>query len=494
MQWNFEESLSLFNKSNRGNYLLKGRWGLEKESLRINEDGTLALTPHPAALGSKTENPYITTDFSESQFELITPPMDSVEEAHSFLLSLEECVQHKLEGELVWPLSMPGPLPADELIPVARFDNSRAGREKEIYRAGLALRYGKKMQMISGIHFNFSFGNELVDLLAENFGRDIERRNFVDNLYCGLVRNFLRYRWLFIYLFGASPSLDEGYREEIERKIGSASICCGGIDELFSDRQQATSLRMSRFGYENRTSSEHNVSYNSLEEHTEDISRMLSTQSLDFARLGIFKEGRQQQLNDRLLQLENEYYSPVRFKQILHEGETQVKALNERGIEYIEIRTFDLDPFEKGGVGLNQLHFTQLFMLYCLFENSPPIDNEEKCRIDRNAQRTALCGRNPSLSLQSNTNQQVTLRSWGHELFAKMELIAATIDRDTGHSTYTEALKREEAKLNSIAHLPSEKIMNEMSVNGERHACFGLRRAKSRPQPVKKSLSESCCI
>lgn len=494
MQWTFEDSISLFKQDSPGKHLLKGRWGLEKESLRINEDGTLALTPHPAALGSKTENPYITTDFSESQFELITPPMESIEESYNFLVSLEECVLDKLDGELIWPLSMPGTLPADDSIPVARFDNSRKGQEKEIYRAGLALRYGKKMQMISGIHYNFSFGDELLDLLAANFGRGIDRRSFVDNLYCGLVRNFLRYRWLFIYLFGASPSLDEGYREEIERKIGGDSICCGGIDELFSSRQQSTSLRMSRFGYENQTSSEHNVSYNSLEEHTKDISRLLSTKSLDFARLGIYKEGKQQQLNDRLLQLENEYYSPVRFKQILREGETQVKALSERGVEYIEIRTFDLDPFEKGGVGLNQLHFTQLFMLYCLFEASPHISAEEKKRIDRNAQRTALCGRNPLLTLQNDNDQQVTLRDWGRDLFEKMESIAAIVDQSSGGSTYTEALKREEQKLNNCTLLPSARIINEMTTQGEKHSEFGLRRARSRPEPADEHFAESCCI
>lgn len=494
MQWTFEESLSLFNNNNLGNYLLKGRWGLEKESLRINEDGTLALTPHPAELGSKSENPYITTDFSESQFELITPPMESIEESHNFLVSLEERVQNKLDGELIWPLSMPGSLPADDSIPVARFDNSRKGQEKEIYRTGLALRYGKKMQMISGIHYNFSFGEELLDLFIERFGTDSERRSFIDRLYCGLVRNFLRYRWLFIYLFGASPSLDEGYREEIERKIAGDSICCGGIDELFSSRQQSTSLRMSRFGYENQPASGQNVSYNSLEEHTADITRLLSTKSSDFAGLGIYKEGKQQQLNDRLLQLENEYYSPVRFKQLLRDGETQVKALSERGIEYLEIRTFDLDPFEKGGVGLNQLHFTQLFMLYCLFEGSPQIDDEEKKRIDRNAQRTALCGRNPSLTLQNNLNQQVILHDWGQELFNKMESIAAIVDKSSGSSTYTEALKREEQKLCNTALLPSAKIINEMADQDEKHSAFGLRRAKKSPYPNKENLQESCCI
>lgn len=489
MDWTFEELSSLFKNKYPGKYLLKGRWGLEKESLRINQDGSLALTPHPASLGSKSENPYITTDFSESQFELITPPLETIEESHNFLLSLEERVERELNGELVWPLSMPGPLPPDEIIPVARFDNSREGQEKEIYRAGLALRYGKKMQMISGIHFNFSFAEELLDLLARHFAGNSERKQFVDNLYCGLVRNFLRYRWLFIYLFGASPSLDEAYREDIERKISGDSICCGGIDELFSSRQQSTSLRMSRFGYENQSASGQNVSYNSLEEHTADISRLLSTRSLDFARLGIYKEGKQQQLNDRLLQLENEYYSPVRFKQILRKGETQVKALNERGIAYIEIRTFDLDPFERGGVGLNQLHFTQLFMLYCLFEKSPPISADEKKRIDKNAQRTALCGRNPSLTLLDNRGQQVNLRDWGAEIFTRMHSIAAMIDTGSTNLTYSEALKREEQKLFNCALLPSAKIISEMQEYGENHSEFGLRRAKG-----ERGYRASCCI
>ena len=252
MNWDFSEISKSFLKDDKGKLLAEGNFGIEKESQRVTYSGDLALTPHPPVFGNKAENPRITTDFSESQIEMITPTFKSIEEAYDGLNAISIEVENGIGDELLWPLSMPPRLPDEDSIPIASFPDSEDGKYMETYRKGLALRYGKKMQMISGIHYNFSFGEGMVDYLYEQFGNGKDKRSFIDEMHFALARNFLRYRWLLIYLFGASPYCHHTYYSVINNEIEIIQKCCQCcVDVIENFNKYSTSLRVSRFGYSN---------------------------------------------------------------------------------------------------------------------------------------------------------------------------------------------------------------------------------------------------
>lgn len=472
MNWNLSEMVSLFSSDKANHLLLKGKWGLEKEALRVDKNGDLALTDHPAVFGDKMKNPNITTDFSESQIEIITPPLDSIEESYDYLFKVQSFVEQSLNSELLWPLSMPGLLPDEADIPLAKYNGSDAGNEKEIYRSGLALRYGKKMQMISGIHYNFSFHPEFWEFIQTKIGSNKQRTAFVDDAYFAFARNFLRYRWMLTYLFGASPvkSRDNKSDELVEN-------CCFNKDwaNLHSN---ATSYRMSNFGYETSQQKDLTVSFNNLKDYTRDLRRVLTTRVDAYSDLGVFQNGKQVQQNDFLLQSENEYYSPVRFKQILKAGETQLSAFEKRGIEYIEIRCFDLDPFEKLGINLEQLYFVQVFALFCLFEESPELTPQEIKIASRNTQITALEGQKKGLELEKRDGSKVRLKEWGVDNLNKMREIAKLMDKAAGRTRYQKTIQMETQKFDNSQLLPSAKILDSMQKNDFNHEEFGLMRAE----------------
>jgi glutamate--cysteine ligase len=390
MNKDFGEFIKHFSEG-RGELLLDGKWGLEREAQRITPEGDLALTPHPAEFGNKLENPFITTDFSESQVELITPPFGKIEQVHGYLQWLQQYTEKALLNELLWPLSMPPLLPEEKDIPISVFDGSAEGREKEIYRKGLALRYGKKMQMISGIHFNFSFGERLLEHLYRLYGGGEDRRSFTDSLYFSAARNFLRYRWLLIYLFGASPGMDPTFYSVIDDELEIVSRCCPECCNPIGDIEEyATSLRVSRFGYSDSVRGRNSVSYNGLKDYIAGIRRLMAAKSRAFTRLGLFRDGEQVQLNGNVLQKESEFYSPIRLKQRAGKGQSQLDALELNGVGYGEVRIVDLDPFEKTGISLQQMRFLQLFMLFCLLEKSDPISASGLDRINANHHLAAL--------------------------------------------------------------------------------------------------------
>ncbi len=473
MFWEFNEITEFFSDNKNMKMLSLGKWGLEKESLRITKDGELALTPHPAVFGDKTVNPFITTDFSESQVEMITPALNSIEEADDFLKYLHSVVERGIGDELLWPLSMPGILPDEEIIPSALFNNSPEGREKEIYRSGLALRYGKRMQMISGIHYNFSFSNEFWELIHQRFAPETEMRSFINDSYFALARNFLRFRWILLYLFGASPSTADKSHEDDEFR-------CNDIPDISNSRnrasQYATNLRMSSFGYDGGDHDMHSVSFNSMEDYLRDLRILLSTKSIKYSRYGIFQNGRQIQLNDNLLQSENEFYSPIRFKRINGVGDTNFGRLEKSGVEYIELRIFDLNPFFVTGISREQMYFVHLFILFCLFEKSNPLNGVEMSISDMNAQLTATIGRDPELSL-NDMSGSFTIEKRGEEILDKLAVIAEFLDEVKGETNYMESVDSAREAIINNELLPSSWITREMKNCNESHNEFGLRRA-----------------
>ncbi|MFZ5988522.1 MAG: glutamate--cysteine ligase [Bacillota bacterium] len=481
MNWNFITMSDLFNGKGKRKLMLAGNWGLEKESQRVTPLGDLALTDHPSSFGDKLENPYITTDFSESQLELITPPFKSIEETYESLKKLQLEAEKGINDELLWPLSMPPRLPDEDKIPIAKFNS--AGKEKEIYRNGLALRYGKKMQMISGIHYNFSFSDEMIDLLYERLSKGMERQHFVNWVYFALIRNYLRYRWLLIYLFGASPVIDPTYYPVIYKELKLVSKCCPECCNVIDKYEQySTSLRVSRFGYSSTNQGRYNIYYTSMEEYIKGLDRLLAMKSKKYIKLGVYKDGIQIQLNENILQKESEFYSSIRPKQILEKGETQLEALRKRGVKYLEVRILDLNPFEKVGISIEQLYFLQVFMLFCLFEESKPITKIEYEKINKNHHLAALCGRKPRLKLYKYDNGTAALKEWGNEIFDKLKRIAELMDQSTSGSKYLKCVANEYQKLTNPELLPSSLILMEMKENNETYLDFGVRRATMNKQ------------
>jgi glutamate--cysteine ligase len=411
------------------------RRGIEKESLRVHADGRLAETPHPAALGSALTHPNITTDFSESQLELITGIHESVERCLEELERIHQVVYRALQDEILWCASMPCNLPADDAIPLGRYGASNVGRAKTVYRTGLAYRYGRRMQMISGIHYNFSLPGT------------------ASEAYFALIRNFRRISWLPLYLFGASPAV-------------CPSFVAGRPHELKQLRPgtlylpYATSLRMGRLGYQSDAQAALRVSYNSLDSYAASLDEALTQPYPTYQKIGIRDEkGEYRQLAVSLLQIENEFYGTIRPKRRIHPGERPLHALRERGVEYVEVRLMDLDPFSPLGIGAPTMRCLDLLLLCCLHADSPPDTPEEIAEIKRNQHRVASGGREPGLRLDRR-GRELALADWGREVLTACEPIAEAVDRALGGAAYRDSLSDIRNFLNDSALTPSARVLH----------------------------------
>ena len=455
---NFYNRLAELSKIEDKNIFREGLFGLELENQRITLTGDLALTPHPAVFGDKGSNPRITTDFSESQIEMITPPCESPEEVYYALMNIAQEVRKGIGEERLWPLSMPPRLPEEELIPIARYQDQEKAREK--YRQELALRYGKKMQMISGLHYNFSLGDKLIDILYKQQSIKIDKKEFIDNLYFDMIRNFLRYRWLLIYLYGASPTYDPSYESVVERELETVRKCCPECcQNSINYLKNATSIRVSRFGYSGSRQRKHKVYFNCLCEYKSKMKNMMER---------------------KVIQKESEFYSPIRPKQVLQEGETQLEAIEKRGVKYIEVRILDINPYEPIGIGLGQLRFLHVFLMFCLLERSKSISSKELKKINANHHIVALNGRDPSIEVYDYKFGKSSLKNLGLNIFAKLEQIAREMDSGTEGAKYLESVLYEREKLIDNSKLISARIVREMQQNNESFLDFGLRLTEER--------------
>jgi glutamate--cysteine ligase len=411
------------------------RRGIEKESLRVLSNGSLALTPHPRALGSPLTHPCITTDFSESQLELITGVHTSAESCLRELKRIHQHVYRAIDDELLWVASMPCGLPADETIPIGQYGTSNIGRSKSVYRMGLGHRYGRRMQTISGIHYNWS----MPGLKNED--------------YFGLIRNFRRHSFLLLYLFGASPAVCSSFVSGRQHRLEPI-----GTDTLHLPH--ATSLRMGRLGYQSDAQASLAVSYNSLDSYAASLHDALTTPHAPYEKLGILNPGGEyNQLATTLLQIENEFYGTIRPKRVIRPAERPLHALRERGVEYVEVRCLDLDPFEPIGIGASTLAFLDVFLLHCVATDSPPDTPAEIAALSRNQHLTAERGREPGLHLERN-GKSVALVEWGAELLEQCSSIAITLDQaNGGGGGHAESVERAAAGLRDPDRLPSAQVL-----------------------------------
>ncbi|HVL35078.1 MAG TPA: glutamate--cysteine ligase [Burkholderiales bacterium] len=417
------------------------RRGIEKESLRASAAGQLARTPHPPALGSPLTHPHITTDFCESQLELITAAHTSVDATLEELAHIHQVVYRTLGEEILWGASMPCGLPPDAEIPLARYGVSNVGRAKTVYRMGLAHRYGPRMQTISGIHYNWSLPERSSDE------------------YFALVRNFRRTAWLLFYLFGASPAVCESFVAGNPRH-GLQPLAPGTLY-----LPHATSLRMGRLGYQSDAQSKLAVSYNNLDDYGASLYDALTTPYAAYEKIGLRDErGEYRQLSTSLLQIENEFYGKIRPKRRIEPGERPLHALRARGVEYVEVRLMDLDPFSPVGITAQTCRFLDVFLLRCLQAESPPDSPAEIATINRNQERVAARGREPGLAL-GRGEREVPMREWGAELLAECKPIAEALDAALGGAAYRDAVQAAQAALEEPDSTPSARVLHAMQRN-----------------------------
>ena len=465
----YELRLRIIERENAGRALNGGLVGLEKESLRTSPDGMLSVLPHPVALGSPLSHPWITTDYSEALLELITPPLPDSQKALDFLLDLHAYVYKRLGGETLWSTSMPCVVAGESRIPIASYGTSNAGRMKHIYRVGLGHRYGRVMQVIAGVHFNYSVPEALWGSLLALEGGGVERREFVDESYMGLIRNLQRYGWLIPYLFGASPAICKSF-------FGDRPTQMPEFDDGTYYEPFATSLRMGDIGYQNQKEESVGIKacYRSLESYTESLSKAIETPARPWEEIGVKVGGEWRQLNANVLQIENEYYSTVRPKQLLDGLEKQTLALKRRGIGYVAVRSPDVNAFHPVGMDASQLYFLEALMLFCLLADSPAIGAVEAREIDLNLQRTAHQGRKPGLQL-SRDQRAVSLRRWAEDLLDAMQPLCELMDQSGGGGLYSDALAEQRCKVDDPALTPSARMLAEMRTNDESFHAFAWR-------------------
>lgn len=463
----FERRLaSLVNSGERG-LLQGGRRGVEKESLRVTPAGRIATTAHPSALGSALTNDHITTDYSEALIELVTPTFTSNWELLQYLCDLHQFVYRHLDDELLWATSMPCVLEGDASIPIAQYGPSNVGRMKTIYREGLGVRYGRVMQAISGVHFNYSFPQKLWEPWAAICeSRDVGSQ-FISSSYFDLLRNYRRHGWIVLYLFGVSPTVCKSFLRARGETL--PEFARGTAWEPY-----ATSLRMSDLGYRNRSQSGVEVSVNSLEEYVRDLTRATTTVHPDYERLGVKVDGQYRQLNANLLQIENEYYAFIRPKRVARSGERPSRALTRAGVEYVEVRALDVSAFDPVGVNQNKMRFLEAFLAFCLMRESPLVDRDEQATLDVNHVKVARSGREPGLMLKRD-GRDVDMRSWAAETLDQMQGICELLDEGDASKPYSAALAVQAAKVKEVELTPSARLIRELRDTGESFFDLALR-------------------
>ncbi|MFZ4702690.1 MAG: glutamate--cysteine ligase [Candidatus Methylumidiphilus sp.] len=463
MNTRIEPRLNFLVAASQQTLLKNGLKGLEKESLRVTPSGRIAQTPHPKGLGSALKHPYITTDNSEALIELITPPFPNPADTLEFLDSIHRFVYGQLDEEALWAASMPCDIDGEDSIPIAYFGESNSERMKHVYRRGLAWRYGRPMQSIAGVHFNYSVNQALWPVLQDLLEHRACIGSFIAEQYFGMIRNVQRNGWLVLYLFGSSPAFCKSFltgREE--------------FDKATLYKPYATSLRMSDIGYRNDSQAGLDISLNNLDEYVSSLVKAIKTPYPAYETIGVKVDGEYRQLSTNILQISNEYYSPVRPKQIARSCESPTIALKRRGIHYIELRSLDLGISQPLGLTPNEMRVLELFLLCCLLRDSPPLFAAEKAEISQNALDVACRGRAPDLALQRD-GKSVTLSVGATELAEDMRAVAEVLDGGEPEPLYLDSLKPLLRAIDDTADTPSAHVLAEMRANGESFQDYALR-------------------
>ena len=467
-----EQRLSAFTATGQKTVILGGKTGLEKESLRVGPDGSIAQTPHPAVLGSALTHPWITTDYSEALLEFITPPLASPDRALAFLRDLQQFVYLKLDKELLWSSSMPCVVEGASSIPIAQYGTSNPGLMKTVYRRGLGYRYGRVMQVIAGAHYNYSFPDAFWPVLQalEKDSRPLQ--DYISDRYFCLIRNLQRFGWLIPYLFGSSPAVCKSFMDGKPTRLTAFNE-----DSYYAPF--ATSLRMCDIGYQNTHENEDGfkATYDNLDIYVDTLTRATETPCPSHETIGVKVDGEYRQLNANILQIENEYYSSIRPKQVPGFNEKPTLALKRRGVRYVELRSLDINAYDPLGISVEQCHFLEVMMAFCLFHDSPVIDEQGRNEIDYNLNAVCYRGRDPSLTLQRNT-RTLTLKQWAGELCEAMTGFAELLDEGEPDAPCQQALQAQKETVRDPDRTSSARILADMRAHGEGYYHFAQRMSR----------------
>jgi glutamate--cysteine ligase len=471
-QQSFAARLKLLTSDSVKDTLSNIRHGVEREALRINPNGGLAQTPHQAALGSALTHEYITTDFSESLLEFITPPEASIEKTIGQLTDVHKFVSANIGEERLWSMSMPCFIESGDAIPIANYGSSNVGKMKSLYRVGLKNRYGSMMQAISGVHFNFSLPKEFWQAWFTEQNQAMSKDN-ISAAYFAMIRNYRRFCWIIPYLYGASPALCGSF---IRGKKTTFEFTRLGKGTCYLP--YATSLRMSDLGYTNSAQSSLNICYNHLDTYIDSLRKAISLPSAEYQQFEGKKDGEYQQLSSNVLQIENELYSPIRPKQPTRSLEKPTDALEDRGVEYIEVRALDVDPFSAVGIHANQFYFLDVFLVYCLVTPSAFFSDDLYQETEVNLKTVVSRGREPNLTLVRE-GESVNMQQWALTLFDDMQSIALLLDEANQTTLYSEALAIEKQKILDPSLTPSARLLESLLQDDKDNGTLGLQLAES---------------
>ena len=461
--------ISYLLKQNKQHLLVGGLKGIEKESLRISKQGCISQTAHPHTLGAPLTHPHITTDYSEALMEFITPPFSDIKKTLEFMHEIHQYVYDHLGDEMLLSASMPCGIDGDKSIPIANYGNSNIGKMKHVYRQGLSYRYGRTMQSIAGIHFNYSVPKELWPVLHEQANSQLNLTDFISESYFGLIRNFQRQGWLILYLFGASPAICKRFFKSRPQLMSQFDE----FDQHTLYHPYATSLRMSNIGYKSENQSSLKVDYNSLNGYVDSLSKAIATPYPDYQNIGIKVDGEYKQLNANILQIENEFYSTMRPKKIAQSCEKPTLALKRRGVEYVEMRSLDLDLFNPIGIDESKARFIEAFLLSCLLQDSSEYSDQEQQINNENQLRVAHEGRDPELKIIKK-DQSILLKTWAEEILQSMLPICEILDKNTADTSYCDALSQQQKIVKNPELTPSAKILRQMRTEQESFGCIGI--------------------
>ena len=424
--------------------------GFEKESLRV-VNSSISQHHHPESLGSALCNDYITTDFSEAQLELVTPPLNDKIKGLKFLEDIHHFVSCNIEDEILWPFSMPTIINQDKDIPIADYGSSNLGLFKRTYREGLARRYSRMMQTISGIHYNYSVPETLwqspfIKEMSEN------SNEIRSSAYFNMLRNILRINWFILYLFGASPIITRSFLTEDSQSLKQ-------LDNQTFYLPYATSLRMSDFGYCNNSRNKLQVSMNSLQEYVSDLRKATNTSLDEFATIDTINTKLQKQINENVLQIDDEYYAVARAKSKTISEQRTTSKLSQGGVDYIELRSLDLNPYSRIGIDKETVLFLETLLTYCFIKQGQKFTDDEIKNINHNDSLVAQKGREPNLCLSKN-GEKISLKDWGKEIIDNLLPIAAVLDSDK--MQYTNALELMRTKINDANLTLSGRFLDEI--------------------------------
>ena len=446
--------------------------GIEKESLRVNKEGFISAQSHPKGLGSSFTNPSITTDFAEALIEIVTPVYTDINQLYKKLESLHVFINKNLENnETLWPYSMPPKIKTESEINIATYGDTNMGKLKHIYRKGLAIRYGKTMQCVSGIHYNFSLSDES---LKKFLG--ISNQEDKSKAYLGLIRNFKRLFWFVLLEFGNSAVVDKTF---VSRRNND-------LEELNSSdlfQKDATSLRMSDIGYQSQAQKNLDFKYNDLASFLDELKTGIIMPHPEFQKLGLQDEnGKYQQISDGILQIENELYDCIRPKRAGKSGQRPYQLLKDQGIQYVEVRGIDLNPSSLLGITEDQIRVLDMLLIYCIVNDSPEMTDEEKLIIEKTDITTIKYGREGSSKINYR-NSEVPISQARDHLVENLLLLANEMDdqeyanaihslkiknnvfnqNKSFHETGLELAKNNSIKLDSLSNIDLDVCKKEAS-------------------------------